>query len=190
MMGEIGGGERVNGDSGESRDSHEQDQSTPLPTINLVDHDDTGPLLEMTQSGEDNMAQFGEDDKMAQFGEDDKMAQFGENDKMAVEEKSEEVVVEEHRSNDDNEQGDPLLDELCNKEENTSAPAIKTSYNYNQHFPDSSKYSKTGLATPHMLRSTWDVEVEESQVKYEKTSTKLVPESPDRDSHFLEDFID
>ena len=157
------GGGRMNGDSRESHDSGEQDQNTPVPVINLVGHDGTGQVLEMTQFGED---------------------------KMAVEEKSEQVSVEEHRGNDDNEQGHPHLDELCDKEENASAPAIKTSYNYNQHFPDSSKYLKTGLATPHMLRSTWDTEVEESQVKHQNTSTQLVTESPDRDSHFLEDFID
>ena len=69
----------------------------------------------------------------------------------------------------------------------TPSPAEKP-FNYHQQFPDSSKYLKPGLATPHMLGSTWEVEADPSPLT--NVSVRKVSESPDRDSHFLEDFID
>ena len=52
---------------------------------------------------------------------------------------------------------------------------------------------KTGLATPHMIRSTvWDpaaADEKHAQVTYQ-TSIQEGSQSPQTDSHFLEDFID
>ena len=59
---------------------------------------------------------------------------------------------------------------------------------YHHPFPMSSRYTKSALATPHMLRSAWEAELEETQVTYQ--TQKAVALSPGRDSHFLEDFID
>ena len=53
-------------------------------------------------------------------------------------------------------------------------------------------FVKTGLATPHMIRSTaWEPAPDEkqTQVTY-RTSIQEGSQSPQTDSHFLEDFID
>lgn len=54
--------------------------------------------------------------------------------------------------------------------------------------PMSNRYMKSGLATPHMLKSAWEAELEDTQVTYQ--TQKTIALSPGRDSHFLEDFID
>ena len=56
---------------------------------------------------------------------------------------------------------------------------------------NSSGLVRTGLATPHMIRSVWDAEADQNsqQVIY-RTSIQEDCQSPQRNSHFLEDFID
>ena len=53
-------------------------------------------------------------------------------------------------------------------------------------------FMKTGLATPHMIRSTaWDPAADEKQTQVtHRTSIQEGSRSPQTDSHFLEDFID
>lgn len=91
----------------------------------------------------------------------------------------------------DNDQGVSPSDETCkdtvvNPFEEEQGVALGIG-NYHP-FPMSSRYMKSALATPHMLRSAWEAELEETQVTYQ--TQKTVSLSPGRDSHFLEDFID
>lgn len=53
-------------------------------------------------------------------------------------------------------------------------------------------FIKTGLATPHMIRSsTWEPAADEKQTQViYRTSIQEGSQSPQTDSHFLEDFID
>lgn len=77
------------------------------------------------------------------------------------------------------------------KEDETPPPEVGISMSY-YPMPTRGGQVKTGLATPHMLRSAWEVELEEvTQVTYQTpVRQSSVAESPGRDSHFLEDFID
>ena len=90
-----------------------------------------------------------------------------------------------------NEQEFPLIEEqhedsMANpfKEETVPSPGptVGTSMDY--------RSMKTGLATPHMLKSEWEMEEKEAQVTYQPPSTQKHSQSPGRDSQFLEDFID
>lgn len=91
----------------------------------------------------------------------------------------------------DNDQGFSPSDETCKDtivnpfEEEQGLPIGVGNYH---PIPMSSRYMKSALATPHMLRSAWEAELEETQVTYQTQNT--VSLSPGRDSHFLEDFID
>ena len=91
----------------------------------------------------------------------------------------------------DNDQGLPCLDEqhttLNHFPGELAPPTAVVDYN---HSPSNrGGYMKAGLATPHMLRSAWETQDKDAQVIY-KTSIQQGSQSPQADTHFLEDFID
>lgn len=88
------------------------------------------------------------------------------------------------------EQEFPLSDESSSvnpfKEELSPPPTTGV----HEQSPTNDGYVNRGLATPHMLSSVWEAELEETQITGQASQRQAMADSSGRTSHFLEDFID